>query len=258
MDECAEAPGIRQRAQANHGLGFTLTEILIAIAIVVMVASIAWPNLLGYAREQTLRESAYRITRELDAQRNEAERRGVPIAVFVNVPARGTASVLAQRLEPGELRVIFAAPDEWPRPDSADAPTDEPSGFQNDEPTPESRLFELSRQLTVRQPGELTQDPEPIEQRTRPGGMMLMADPESAMIDAEPTDRRWLVAVYLPDGTVVPGTGLELTLGRLGPLRVAVEAGLGRARATEPTPDPMLNLPTDAVGRDAARQDTPQ
>lgn len=253
--------------------GFTLTETLIAIAIVVVVAAIAWPNLLGYAREQTLRESAYRITRELDAQRNEAERRGVAIAVFVEVPARGTgavASVVAQRLEPSDLGVVFAGrdgamPDETddmsgPMPNSM--PGSMPSGISDDERSAERRLLELSRQLTVRQPGELARDPEPIEQRSRPGGMMLMADPEAGMLDAEPTDRRWLIAVYLPDGTVVPGTGLELTLGRLGPVRVAVEAGLGRARATEPARDPMLDaasngpdaegLPPGAPGPDAS------
>jgi prepilin-type N-terminal cleavage/methylation domain-containing protein len=256
-------------AAAIRRCAFTLTEVLICVAILAAIAAIAWPSLLGYAKEQTLRESAYRLTRELDALASEAERRGVAIAVSIDVPVGSAASLRTEYLDPSDMGAVIAARDE----SNNDAATSLASGSstpstqasagrrpgrssgrngaagsaggnsaRDEQPLP-SRPIELPRGLTVRQPGELASGRATARQRpagTGVSSMMLMADPDEGMADLPQADRRWLVAIYLPDGSVVPGTGVELTLGRLGPVRVSVEPALGRARATEPARDPML------------------
>lgn len=226
--------------------GFSLVEALIAIALVLAVSAIAWPALSGYAREQTLRETAYRMTRELDAQLYDAERRGVAVAVFLEAPAVGNARLVAHRLTRETLVPVIVS-----RSEDAEAGGDGPgAGFaddrgtdpglgDDDEESVARTLMTLPPRVVVRRPGDLQRDDAVMEMRPERGGgfgggeMMLLADMDAPMFDPEPVDRRWLVAVYLPDGTAVPGTGVELALGRLPAVRVVVEPGLGKARARE-------------------------
>lgn len=53
-------------------VGFTLLEVIVVLSIVVMVASLAWPPLMRYVRERTIREQAHVVRIELAAARRRA------------------------------------------------------------------------------------------------------------------------------------------------------------------------------------------
>lgn len=227
---------------ASPPRAFTLTEVLICLAIITLIAAVAWPAMLSYAREQTLRESAYRITRELDALRNDAERRSVALAAYIEVPAQGAATITVEQLDPSNLAAVVTARNQAGSPGDSTASFSSESASATDTPadTQARRLYELSSALTIRQPGELSRSTIPSRQRQTTASMTLLADPDEGMNTIAATDRRWLLAVYLPDGTVVPSVGIELALGNLGPLHILIEPALGKARAVEPSLDPML------------------
>lgn len=75
----AEGSGVRPRnsccgsdAAPLPTRGFTLLEIVVVLSIVVIVASLAWPPLLRYLREATIREQAHLVRIELTAARRRA------------------------------------------------------------------------------------------------------------------------------------------------------------------------------------------
>jgi prepilin-type N-terminal cleavage/methylation domain-containing protein len=93
----------------SHGwlMGFTLTELLVVLTLVVLMLSLAGPAAIDWGRTAKLRSSASAIAASLLRAQSEARALGVPVVWFAtNDSMRGTWSYALLR---GEERALIGA-----------------------------------------------------------------------------------------------------------------------------------------------------
>ena len=66
--------------------GFTLTELMIVVALVAIFATLAVPNMGGMIARQRVQGQANEIATAFTFAHNEAVRRGKPVFVFLRFP----------------------------------------------------------------------------------------------------------------------------------------------------------------------------
>jgi type IV fimbrial biogenesis protein FimT len=71
----------RARLPGRRAAGFTLTELLIVVAIMGIVAAIAAPNMADMIRTQRLRTASFDIFAALNLARSEAIKRNVSVTI---------------------------------------------------------------------------------------------------------------------------------------------------------------------------------
>ena len=89
----ATAAGVRRRADGPgeggcHQLGFTATEILVALAIAGVLMSLAVPGFAALARSMGLSSAANELLAALHVARSSAILRGLPVAVCLTADDR--------------------------------------------------------------------------------------------------------------------------------------------------------------------------
>ena len=89
----ATAAGVRRRADgpregARHQVGFTATEILVALAVAGVLMSLAVPGFAALARSMGLSSAANELLAALHMARSSAVLRGLPVAVCLTADDR--------------------------------------------------------------------------------------------------------------------------------------------------------------------------
>lgn len=64
--------GLRRSRCPAHEQGFSLTELVVVVAIIVIMAAVALPNLVGYLRASTVRSAQAQVAAELQTARGKA------------------------------------------------------------------------------------------------------------------------------------------------------------------------------------------
>ena len=99
----------------NHRRGFTLLEMLLVLALIVTVASLAVPSIRGSLRGQRLRQGAERLRAELIAARVKAMRTGITHAFVLSTTTGAFLSLPhapnAEELTEAQLGALAAQTD---------------------------------------------------------------------------------------------------------------------------------------------------
>lgn len=198
------SPGSRRRA---HAAGFTLVEVAVALALLVMIGGLVFPTLAGMIGRASFSEGAARVESVASICRAEAMRRGQVIELVYRRDGRARPYLIGRRGE-------HAAPE----------PSDQArDDTQHPEPWPAFLVEEL---------------PPGFDVRPAPTGEDDAAD------EAPPVADEIVIAVFLPSGAASPGESLVVRSrdGREGVL--SVNAWTGAVRVSD-KPDGAPSPPGD-------------
>jgi prepilin-type N-terminal cleavage/methylation domain-containing protein len=234
--------------------GFTLVEVLVALGLLVLIASLALPVALTNTAGARATTAQRVLTLAPDAARGQARRLGTPVALVLLPTEDGQSLRLAMVREPDPASDSAADraadPDDiatWP---TVDDPAELPEG---------TRLW-TGREAALT---DLEARGEPLLEATLGGQGGQGAGPMDAAesVAAEPV-APVVLAWFLSDGSAMAGqaTVLRLADGRI--VRARVEAlvgrlvftaapelaGLGEDAETEPEPDPEAGEPMTPPG----------
>ncbi|QOJ01710.1 MAG: type II secretion system protein [Phycisphaeraceae bacterium] len=184
--------GLPEAAPRRAARGFTLIEIVLALGILVAIASLGVPPLLRTFDERVFESASQRLEASLWTLAATASDEGVPRAVWIESDAAGGLTLRSGRVEAG--RVI---------PEVAGTAGEDPVG-------PSGRIeMELPRDWRIE-----PDDPEADE----PGGSVATEGPS-----------RRVIAVFLPDGSAhSAGSPLVLAGRERGGVSPAVRLTVNR------------------------------
>jgi prepilin-type N-terminal cleavage/methylation domain-containing protein len=66
-----------QRPRGSHHLGFTLLELLLVLAVLVVIGALSWPRMMRYVQENALKQNVDAVRRELASTRMHAIESGL-------------------------------------------------------------------------------------------------------------------------------------------------------------------------------------
>lgn len=95
-----------RRKRPSRHVGFSLIETLVSIALVVLLAAVVLPSVLGLLSEQPVERARQAFASAADAARAEAQRSGEMVVVSCRVSPDGSVELISKRGQQDERAAI--------------------------------------------------------------------------------------------------------------------------------------------------------